>query len=215
MKSDTQPCLTNAIDTRPAAESFAPCLTARPILSYLTADPNAASRFWGKVAIAGPDDCWDWTASKSGKGYGNFKIASFEPRQAHRVAWVIANQRDTDGLLVRHTCDRPSCCNPAHLLLGTAKDNSDDKFSRGRARSSRQDGENNGHAILTTEQVGQIVAALKAGEGNQQIANRFPVSDSLVSRIRTGRSWQKEAASFGWQPCRLVAPPPARKGAIS
>jgi len=110
-------------------------------------------------------------------------------------------------MVIRHTCDRPQCCNPAHLLIGTVKDNSDDKMARGRHRSGRQDGEHNGAALLTNKQVGEIVQCFRDGLNNQQIARRFPVSDSLVSRIRVGRSWQKQAAAFGWQPRPLIRHP--------
>lgn len=178
----------------------------RLIWTYLARDPSIAERFWSHVDRRGPDDCWDWRGT-SHLDYGRFKIVSFETRQSNRVAWAIANERDPGNLLVRHTCDRPQCCNPAYLLLGTVKDNSDDKIARGRHRSGRQDGEHNGAARLTNEQVGQIVQCFRDGLNNQQISRRFPVGDALISRIRVGRSWQKEAAAFGWQPRPLIRHP--------
>ena len=106
-----------------------------PIWQHLSRDPTIEERFWSLVEQRGPDECWDWKGA-SRDDYGRFKIAG-ESRQSNRVAWAIANRRDPGYLLVRHTCDRPQCCNPAHLLLGTVKDNSDDKISRGRAGSVR------------------------------------------------------------------------------
>lgn len=53
---------------------------------------------------------------------------------AHRVAYRVGT-----GLLIpkrmviRHTCDTRACINPAHLLLGTYKNNTQDMISRGRA----------------------------------------------------------------------------------
>ncbi|WP_078462271.1 HNH endonuclease signature motif containing protein [Sphingomonas sp. NIC1] len=135
------------------------------------------------------------------------KVASHETRSAHRIAWAIHHDREPAPLLVRHACDNPACCNPAHLLLGTHQDNMDDKTARGRGRTGRQDGEHNGAAVLTEEQVGQIVQCFRDGLNNQQIARRFPVSDSLVSRIRTGRSWRKQSAAFGWEPRPMIAHP--------
>jgi hypothetical protein len=180
--------------------------THNPILPHLLSPngPPILSRFHEKVKRAGPNDCWLWQAMANRGGYGRFKIAAYTSVTAHRLAWVAANMREPGGLIIRHKCVNPPCCNPRHLEIGTAADNAQDKVERGRCRTGRQDGEHNGAALLTTEQVGQIVKALQAGESNLQIARRFPVSDSLVSRIRTGRSWVKEAAAFGWQPRRLI-----------
>jgi hypothetical protein len=175
----------------------------RPFYAALIGEDNWSDRFWSKVSRCGPDDCWHWTAGTASKGYGRFKIGRSDVA-ASRVAWAIANQRDPGDLIVRHKCDNPPCCNPAHLELGTHADNAQDKVKRGRARTGRQDGERNGHATLTIEQVGKIVEAFRAGLNNQQIAYRFPVGHSLVSRIRTGRSWRREAEAFGWKPQRLA-----------
>jgi hypothetical protein len=172
----------------------------RLILPYLEGEGGAQieARFWSHVERAGADECWNWSGSL--RRYGRFKIASYETRHANRVAWAIANRRDPGDLVIRHTCDRPACCNPQHLVIGTHQDNMNDKRERGRANSGPQDGERNNAARLTLAQIGEIVAAFRRGETNMAISYRFPVGHSLISRIRTGRSWQREAAQFGWAP---------------
>lgn len=45
-----------------------------------------SERFWGKVAIAGPDECWLWTASRYTDGYG--KIRANERRASMSAAHV-------------------------------------------------------------------------------------------------------------------------------
>ncbi len=69
-------------------------------------------------------------------GYGRFKIHGvlYSP---HRIAYQIANGPipkcdGYHGHVVMHTCDNRACCNPAHLLLGTQKDNVADMDAKGR-----------------------------------------------------------------------------------
>lgn len=78
-----------------------------------------------------PDGCIVWTRSVDRWGYGRI-TANGKQVGTHRVAYEIAYGPIPDGLLVRHSCDNPPCCNPAHLLLGTVQDNADDRVARGR-----------------------------------------------------------------------------------
>jgi hypothetical protein len=90
-------------------------------------------RFWSKVAVGRSRQCWPWRGARDRYGYGQFKPESGTPKRAHRVAYEI-----TKGTLlheeihVLHTCDNPSCCNPAHLFEGDPKLNHDDREKKGR-----------------------------------------------------------------------------------
>ena len=106
-------------------------------LDELIKDPKAreslANRFWCKVAVAGEDECWLWTAKARHKfGYGVFTVATGHVQTAPRVAWALENGVIPDAGHVLHSCDRPECCNPKHLRVGTPKDNADDKVERNR-----------------------------------------------------------------------------------
>lgn len=92
---------------------------------------DISERFWRKVDKRGPDDCWEWQAGKSSFGYGAFGINGRSHR-AHRVAKMLSGV-DLGDQIVRHACDNPACCNPAHLLLGTLADNNRDMWERNRA----------------------------------------------------------------------------------
>jgi hypothetical protein len=88
--------------------------------------------FWSYVDKTG--DCWLWTKSCTSKGYGQFKFKE-QKDTTHRIAWKLTHGPIPDGLLVLHRCDVRNCVNPAHLFLGTPKDNTQDMMSKGRHRS--------------------------------------------------------------------------------
>jgi hypothetical protein len=79
-------------------------------------------RFWAKVAIAGPKECWEWTACREVGGYGRF-WHSGGSIPAHRVAYELSTGESPGDLLVDHICRNRVCVNPAHLRLATAKQN--------------------------------------------------------------------------------------------
>lgn len=66
---------------------------------------------------------------------------------AHRVAKMIEiGGPIPDGLCVLHHCDNPACCNPAHLWLGTQKENVHDMIAKGRRVSPAK-----GRSVSDTE----------------------------------------------------------------
>lgn len=79
--------------------------------------------------------CWEWIFNKNHKGYG--QLTKHGKRiKAHRLSYEAFHGPIPDGLMVLHSCDNPPCCNPAHLRVGTAKDNMADAVKRGRLRKS-------------------------------------------------------------------------------
>lgn len=98
-------------------------------------------KFWSRVAIKGPNECWLWTGATQKPGlrgkllpYGWTRFRG-QQMNTHRVAWMVGNDRRIpDGLVIRHSCHVPQCCNPAHLSPGTPKENAADTVAAGRHR---------------------------------------------------------------------------------
>ncbi len=141
-------------------------------------------RFWSKVAIGEPHECWEWTAGKDANSYGRILVRSHN-LHAHRVAWRLTFGAIPDGLCVCHHCDNPDCCNPYHLFLGSMADNMADRDAKGRqARGSR-----NGNSKFTEEDIPAIRTLLKDGATQADIARMYGVGTPAISDISTGRRW--------------------------
>lgn len=145
-------------------------------------------RFWEKVDKRGPDECWNWTASlvygygQIGRGPGQRGIY-----RAPRVSWEIHNGPIPAGLFVCHKCDNRACVNPAHLFLGTPKENTADMMAKGRKGVNPDySGSNNPNSKLTPTQIKEIRASK---ERQVDLAARYGVYQGHISRIKRGAQW--------------------------
>lgn len=89
-------------------------------------------RFWPKVEVAGPEDCWTWKNSVKGPGYGVFWDGEKLVTASSFVLRLKLGRPLQKGEHACHTCDNPSCCNPGHIIVGTQALNMRDKVERGR-----------------------------------------------------------------------------------
>ena len=125
---------------------------------------------------AGPKGCWEWTASKHPKGYGYLCVGKTKHRYAHTVALELKIGRTLgEGMteVARHTCDNPSCVNPAHLVPGTCQDNTDDMVARGRQRK---------HTVCTPETIAKVVEMCNRGMSQRAVSRETGLSRCTVRK---------------------------------
>jgi hypothetical protein len=86
--------------------------------------------FWSKVNKNGKNGCWLWTGAVSANKHGSYWIHDMG-YGAHRAMMEdVVGERLRKDQHVCHTCDIPTCVNPEHLYIGTAKDNLLDRLER-------------------------------------------------------------------------------------
>lgn len=128
--------------------------------------------------------CIEYAGGKrNSDGYGS-EWRGGKSHAAHRLAYCDANGVTIEsiaGKVVRHTCDNPPCINPKHLILGTQKENMQDKHERGRANTAR--GLSLPHTTAADVEL-QVRALLSDGITHREIARRLNISAATVSRIR-------------------------------
>lgn len=83
-----------------------------------------------KIRIEG--DCWQWTGSYAGNGYGGTWRDGRHCR-AHRAVWELLVGPIPEGMTLDHLCRNRRCVNPAHLEVVTMREN----ILRGESPSAR------------------------------------------------------------------------------
>ena len=140
--------------------------------------------FWSKVNVTGPDECWNWTRSTNGVGYGKLKLQG-RYWLAHRLAYTIL-VADPGTMLLCHKCDNRGCVNPSHMFIGRHKDNTSDCIRKGRfAVGNKVTG-----SYLTEQDILNIRALYVPRKfGRYKIARTLGLSPIAIGGVINGNNW--------------------------
>jgi hypothetical protein len=169
-----------------------------------------------RIPVGSPDECWEWTGVRLPTGYGNIWLNGSKKR-SHRIAYALANGFIPARALVCHSCDNPPCCNPAHLFLGTHKDNVTDCIKKQRhahgdthpavinpgylRRGDRHPlrerpelikfGSQSANSKLTEADIPKIRELRACGATQQDIGDIFGVTASNIACVLKGITWSQ------------------------
>ena len=145
------------------------------------------------MSVDTPSGCREFTGAKSPKGYGkiSFKDKHF---RAHRLAYILKFGDISEGLIVCHKCDNPSCVNTEHLFLGTPKDNAIDRMLKG--RGNNQYTKQGKGVFMTGYDIFVIILVLGLMFGNSGCSTSIivkdcePTSSSSKQICKTLKPWE-------------------------
>lgn len=151
---------------------------------------STIDRFWYYVDKRGDDDCWECKTAINKAGYpGIWDAEENKKKLSHRYSYEIHNGKIDESMYVMHTCDNPRCVNPAHLVVGTPKDNYDDMIQKGRGVRVFGKGENHPNRKLSEENV-RYIREYKDQVTHAAFAEIFDVSQGTIKNIIYNRTWR-------------------------
>lgn len=149
------------------------------------------ARLLSFIEQRGEDECWPYTGCIGTWGYGSFYLNGRNVN-AHNATHRLLVGPVPAGKVVCHRCDNPSCCNPAHLFVGTQGDNVRDCVAKGRGRRQFEAG--SGHprhnGKLTFAVVERAKQLYASGVSQTEIGRRLGVHSATISRAVRGESWK-------------------------
>lgn len=147
-----------------------------------------------------PSSCWEWQGFRDKDGYGRVSGNRASIRVASRIAYETWIGPIARGHVICHRCDNPPCCNPAHLFVGTSRDNTHDMLAKQRGNH----GERHQWQRITDEQVHLIRYLSDQGMHQRPIAKYVGCSQSQVSNIvrhaqrKHDTNWQAKPEVVAW-----------------
>lgn len=160
---------------------------------HLFAEPNRFEYLTQELAKANKEECIVWPFGRDECGYGLIQKLGQDTR-VHRVAWTVLNGPIPEGMYALHNCDNPPCFNAKyHIFLGTQIDNMLDMKTKN--RGSDNIGSSNPRAKLNESVVAEIKRRISRGDRCQDLAKEYPVTLSLIEKIKYGHNWKNVSIS--------------------
>ena len=101
-----------------ALRSAARCFACHAAFRRNKSASTARDRFFQKVAMGSPNECWVWTGTAP-NGYGQMSLSSntgnSSPVLVHRFSYEIHVRPLNEGEVIDHLCRNTRCVNPDHL----------------------------------------------------------------------------------------------------
>lgn len=127
---------------------------------------------------------------KDSDGYTRIRYNGKHER-LFRVIYIKNFGKIPKGMVIRHKCDNPYCCNIEHLEIGTPKENVRDMIERGRDLYHKPKinllGEKNGSHKLTEKQVKEIYLS---DLSSYKLAKKYNVSRTNIIYIKNKKQWK-------------------------
>jgi hypothetical protein len=147
---------------------------------------GAALDYFNENVYRETDDCIVWKHNINHKGYGLIYLDK-KIQIVHGAALRLRlGEKPADKPLCLHKpviCHNRACFNYRHLYWGDYKDNRRDQVLDG----SHTAGEN--HPLAKLNDV--MVRAIRLdNRNNQEIANSYKVSRTVISKIKLGKLWK-------------------------
>ena len=139
-----------------------------------------------------PDEngCRIWKRATTNEGAHGLAYFHGNNYGAHILSWILFCNRGVDAgrdsLHVRHLCGVSQCVNHAHLSLGTAAENAQDRHIHGTMRV----GSDVVGAVINEEIALEIKRSQVRNEPISSVADRLKISYGIVSNIYTGKNWR-------------------------
>lgn len=186
---ETKICVVEGCGNKPTNRGLCPMHKARMRAHGTTRLEKKETKLEWIARHAGHSgkDCLVWPFSHALHGRGVVGIRGINRSAPWAMCAAAHGDPPTAAHEAAHTCGNGhlGCVNPGHLRWATRKENEADKLAHGTLRR--------GSAINTSKLskacVKEIRRRLAEGETGVALAERFNITTSAISAIRTGKAW--------------------------